>query len=84
MPTKRTRRMRSAALKFDSLVASHLATDDCLFAGPGRGCGCGMIDYYGVFREALAREFWRDHRAAIIAETPAGEQPWVQLLFGDD
>jgi hypothetical protein len=54
MPTKRTRRPRQR-IEFDEVVLLHLQTGDCLLAGPGEGCGCGLIGPDGVLRRDLER-----------------------------
>lgn len=54
MPTTRKRKAHGS-IEFNELTRMHLETGDCLIAGPGKGCGCGLRDYDGNEREDLAR-----------------------------
>ena len=55
MTTKRTRRAHGRIAEFDDAMRLHLESGDCLLAGAGKGCGCGLVGPDGVFRDGLAR-----------------------------
>lgn len=54
MPTTRKRKAHGR-IEFNGLVRMHIETGDCLIAGPGKGCGCGLRDYDGNERDDLVR-----------------------------
>lgn len=56
MPTTRKRKAHSS-IELNGLVRMHIETGDCLIAGPGKGCGCGLRDYDGNERDDLVRMF---------------------------
>jgi hypothetical protein len=82
MPTVRRLRVHAERFGDAGLIRLHLATDDCLLAGPGGGCACGLRGPDGRLREADARRLWAQHRAQILAEwgTKPG-RPWAAELF---
>jgi hypothetical protein len=84
MPT--TRRLRAHGQRFAdaSLIKLHLANDDCLLAGPGNGCECGLRRPDGTLDTDAARRLWGVHRAAILAEWRGPGQPWAAGLFDAD
>ncbi len=47
MPTTRKRRPREPEIVLDAATRVHLELGDCLLAGRGNGCGCGLRDYNG-------------------------------------
>lgn len=53
MPTTRKRKAHGK-IEFNEATRLHLEIGDCLLAGPGKGCGCGLRDYDGNEREDLA------------------------------
>ena len=62
MPTKRR---RTAHVRTDldyELMAFHMEMGDCLLAGRGKGCGCGLVDADGMFRDDLLEQL-RAHEA---------------------
>lgn len=81
MPVKR--RASKGKQGFDYGVAVHLACGDCLLAGPADGCGCGMVNEAGVFRQDLARLFRREYAAEIAAiAAGAREAEFAKLVRG--
>lgn len=56
MPTTRRRRSHQYVEIDPDMLRMHLEFDDCLLAGPGLGCGCGLRGPDGVLREELIRE----------------------------
>lgn len=64
MPVKR--RAEKPRFEFDFAVETHMTVGDCLLGGPGKGCGCGLTDANGDFREELARDLWRMRRREIL------------------
>jgi|GEM_PF-2871347 len=53
MPTVRKRRSRHAAEIDPEMIRMHLEHGDCLLAGPGLGCGCGLRAPDGSLRTDL-------------------------------
>ena len=52
MPTKRRKVTRAAVIpEYDQATRVHLELGDCLLAGYGEGCGCGLVDVHGVLNE---------------------------------
>lgn len=56
MPTNRTRRKRGKAPDDYELMAYHVQIGDCLLAGAGLGCACGIRGEDGIEREDLIRQ----------------------------
>lgn len=58
MPTKRTRKGRNGQLGGAMYLSQqfHAKEGDCLLAGPGKGCACGLRDYEGNERKDLIAE----------------------------
>jgi hypothetical protein len=54
MPTTR-KRQAHGRVELTGLVRVHLELGDCLIAGLGKGCGCGLRDYDGNERDDLVR-----------------------------
>lgn len=55
MPTTRKRKAHSRTIELDDIVLIHLELGDCLLAGPGKGCFCGLRDAEGNERHDLVR-----------------------------
>jgi len=55
MPTTRKRLAHGRIIELNGLVRMHLETGDCLIAGPGKGCACGLRDAAGNERDDLVR-----------------------------
>lgn len=55
MPTKRTRREHRHVPADDEPQRFHITTGDCLLAGPGDGCACGLRRPDGIEDEAAIR-----------------------------
>jgi hypothetical protein len=53
MPTVRKRRSRHAVEVDPEMLRMHQQFGDCLLAGAGRGCGCGLIGPDGTLHPAL-------------------------------
>jgi hypothetical protein len=60
VPTTRHRRAHGRVAEFDEAMRLHLTDGDCLLAGPGAGCGCGVVGPDGAYRHDLAHAA-RDH-----------------------
>lgn len=75
MPYRRKREVIDA---IDATAALHLAIGDCLLAGRGSACGCGLRLSNGEFRMQEARRYWRAHRAEVLAQCRPGERPWIE------
>lgn len=56
MPTNRKRRTRGKAPDDYELMALHVQFGDCLLAGAGLGCACGLRGEDGKEREDLIRQ----------------------------
>jgi hypothetical protein len=54
MATNR-KRQAHGRVELNGLMRFHIETGDCLIAGPGKGCGCGLRDYEGNERADLVR-----------------------------
>lgn len=76
MTTTRSRRERGREIEFGRPMQTHLETGDCLLAGPGQGCDCGLRGSDGVLRTDLARRMWEAHRDEILAGWTSTDPPW--------
>ena len=56
MPTNRRYRRRLRTVIDDELQRLHLEEGDCLLAGPGRGCTCGLRGEDGIERPEVLAE----------------------------
>jgi hypothetical protein len=81
MPTNRTRRARAAIAPYSGLTAVHLGIGDCLCAGPGRGCACGLRDENGVLLVEVAAAHWAAHRDEILRDWAHPYATFAQVLF---
>lgn len=54
MPTTR-KRQAHGRVELNGMMRMHIETGDCLIAGLGKGCGCGLRDYDGNERDELVR-----------------------------
>lgn len=55
MSTTRTRKAHGR-IELNGLVRHHLETGDCLIAGAGKGCHCGLRDADGNERHDLIKQ----------------------------
>jgi hypothetical protein len=69
MPTKRHRRVHAIVAADDNLQAIHLELGDCLLAGPGKGCVCGLRRPDGTEDDVAIRAA---RKRLGIPETDAG------------
>jgi hypothetical protein len=85
MPTMRRMRRRKVLVQYDDdTVRVHLEVGDCLLAGAGKGCGCGLVDEHGELRESAARAAWKAWRQRILRDWTAKTRPWGAQFDDDD